>query len=481
MVHRDGPVLGIETEAQPLHARRADRIEQGVVGAGQHHLHRALHGLGGQGRRHGIVAVEPAPEPAADEVGPHDDLLWSLPQSFGDDRQDEALGLVAGMDLENAFRLEREGINGFELEVEHPGGRVGGLDRHRGGREGGVDVAAARVEDGAGVSVSDQPFCMIAQVPVGDGRGLAVLPGDAHEIGGADGRIVGLGHHHDPSGHGAGRVVEHEAAKIALHGPGGAVVDGDDGRAVAGRRHLGTRIDHPVHRGVDAVDGFAPGLGRDVERLDRAADQRPFVRRLDGQRREVVRAEAARQVAAPDDLVIADRLPVGLDAALARDAGFRCDAEQLRGFRDERDAAGRAGAAEQGIGRPDRGAGSGDHRAPLRVRVDADDPHLVPIGLELVGEDAGQRRADVLAHLGLRHVDPDEALAVDAEPDRRLESRARGRRTCGGRQEGRRTGRTFKAEHHARRKARDEEGTARQVGRAGVRQRPVHGIPASAV
>ena len=56
------------------------------------------------------------------------------------------------------------------------------------------------------------------------------------------------------------------------------------------------------------------------------------------------------------------------------------------------------------------------------------DPHLVPIGLELVGEDAGERGADMLAHLGADDVDGDDAVAVDAIPDGRLERALRGRR-----------------------------------------------------
>ena len=55
-----------------------------------------------------------------------------------------------------------------------------------------------------------------------------------------------------------------------------------------------------------------------------------------------------------------------------------------------------------------------------------DDTDLVPIGLKLIGEDAGQCRADMLAHFGADDVDGDDARRVDAEPDRRLEQRSSG-------------------------------------------------------
>ena len=61
------------------------------------------------------------------------------------------------------------------------------------------------------------------------------------------------------------------------------------------------------------------------------------------------------------------------------------------------------------------------HFGSVSTRVDA---HLAPVGLELVGEDAGERGADVLAHLGADDVDGDDAVAIDAVPDGRLERAA---------------------------------------------------------
>lgn len=53
--------------------------------------------------------------------------------------------------------------------------------------------------------------------------------------------------------------------------------------------------------------------------------------------------------------------------------------------------------------------------------VDVVQAHRLPIRLQLVGDDACQRGADMLAHLGLGDVDGDEAVMIDAIPEGRLE------------------------------------------------------------
>src|SRR5262245_34027109 len=61
------------------------------------------------------------------------------------------------------------------------------------------------------------------------------------------------------------------------------------------------------------------------------------------------------------------------------------------------------------------------HDAPLRIGVDRRDAHVAPFDLELVGEDAGEGRAYVLAHLRAGDVYGHDAVAVDTVPDRGLE------------------------------------------------------------
>jgi hypothetical protein len=93
-----------------------------------------------------------------------------------------------------------------------------------------------------------------------------------------------------------------------------------------------------------------------------------------------------------------------------------------------------------------------------------DNPHLFPVGLQLVGHDAGERGAHMLAHFGPDDVDGDHAGAIDAVPDGRLKQVARrdlGLASC------RRPG-PGKSQHDAGPHHRDQEAAARPQGHAGV-------------
>ena len=52
------------------------------------------------------------------------------------------------------------------------------------------------------------------------------------------------------------------------------------------------------------------------------------------------------------------------------------------------------------------------------------DAHLVPPDFEFVGQDAGERGPNVLAHLGADDVDRHDTVAVHREPQCRLERQA---------------------------------------------------------
>jgi CO dehydrogenase flavoprotein C-terminal domain len=80
--------------------------------------------------------------------------------------------------------------------------------------------------------------------------------------------------------------------------------------------------------------------------------------------------------------------------ALPRRATLRPDAEQFGAFFNRSDAASRARSAEHWETLPYRPTGAGYHHAPFGIGVDVDDAHLVPVGLQLVGDDAGERGTD---------------------------------------------------------------------------------------
>src|SRR6202035_3154982 len=94
---------------------------------------------------------------------------------------------------------------------------------------------------------------------------------------------------------------------------------------------------------------------------------------------------------------------------------------------DESYPTGRADAAEHRKVREYRIAATGHHDTPFRVGVDGSDPNLVPIGLKLIGDDASERGANMLPHLGADDVDGHHPVSVDAVPDTRFKRARRWR------------------------------------------------------
>ena len=85
-----------------------------------------------------------------------------------------------------------------------------------------------------------------------------------------------------------------------------------------------------------------------------------------------------------------------------------------------------------------------------------DDADLLPVGFELVGDNAGQGGADVLAHLGPDDIDRHHAVRVDGVPEGGLEG---GRPGKGAQGDGGVSG-GGEAEGRARCTCRDQESAA---------------------
>lgn len=103
-------------------------------------------------------------------------------------------------------------------------------------------------------------------------------------------------------------------------------------------------------------------------------------------------------------------------------------AEKFRALFDESDAAGGTGAAQEREALPHRPAAAGDHLTPFRIGIDVNDCHLVPVDLQLIGDDAGERGTDMLAHFRPDDVDGYSAVAADRIPDGRFKQIAGSRR-----------------------------------------------------
>jgi hypothetical protein len=308
------------------------------------------------------------------------------------------------------------------------------------------------------------------KIRLGDLRRGARLPGDLDTLRRAIGRRIALGDDHHPAGNGVRGIIERDGFEIPLHRAGGAVIHRDDGRAVARRREDRPRIDHAGHFGVDAIDGTTVDLVRHIERGDGLADEAALGDRFDRQCGEFLGREAPVECAFFDDLSIADRFGAGAHDAVARGAGRRFDLKEPRALLDQREPTRRTGAAERGEALPDRPAAARDHGAPFGIGIDVENPHFVPLHFQLIGKNARERGADMLAHFGADHMDRHHAGAVHREPECRLEDRPfRDRRQSAfGSRIIRCVHRHGNAEGKASRCRDDEEAPAREAAERGV-------------
>src|SRR6201987_2841173 len=131
-------------------------------------------------------------------------------------------------------------------------------------------------------------------------------------------------------------------------------------------------------------------------------------------------------MAACHDIAIGDRLASAYDGAVACRTHAAIHAEKFRALFDQSDTTCGAGLAERHESLPHRPAAAGDHLAPLRIGIDVNDCHLVPVGLQLVGDNAGERSTDMMAHFCPDDVDGYSAVAVKRISDSRLEPIAEG-------------------------------------------------------
>lgn len=209
------------------------------------------------------------------------------------------------MHLKHAIFLEREAVDWLERKMHDGAGRVGLLQCLFRRCEGGIH--AWIVDDKRTAAfVVDQLRRTSLQILLGYMRGLRCAPFDLHQIRGAARRHEAFGINHDPARRGAGRVIECQAFDIAGHRLGRGIVDRDDRAAVACGRHLGTGVDHAVHRRIDAVARLAVDLSRNVERRRISTDQKPFGRRLYRHVLQLVGCIGSVQIAACDDIAIGD-------------------------------------------------------------------------------------------------------------------------------------------------------------------------------
>ena len=420
-----------------LHGWRTGRIETRIVGPRANHLDGPPHGLRRQRSRHAIIAIQAPPEAAAQQIRVQHHLTLRHLERLRQHGQDQRLPLVARMDMPDAVDFLRQRIHRFQLEMQHGAGRVVAFQLQAGILE---RLFHAIIIDHAGAQAGIGQLLarIVDDILLRHVRRRTGPPFHLHQVGGAHGGRIRVGHHHDPAGYCAAGVLQGERAQIALHLPGRRVVDGHHFRAVARGRDLRARIQHALDFRIDAVHGRAIDFRWNIERLHLLADQAALPRRLQHDGVQLRGRVLARQLATAHDVAIADRAPPAMHDAEPGVAGGDGHAQQARALLDQREAPGRAGTAERVEILPDGPAAARDHQAPFRVRVHVMQAHLAPVRFQLLGHDARQGRADMLAHFRLGDIHGDHAVTPDLEPDagiedwrRRLDGR-RGRRLASG-------------------------------------------------
>ena len=320
----------------------------------------------------------------------------------------ERLELAARVDVEDAVLEARHAVHRLHLHVGDVVRHVRGLVPLRGRAHGGLDVShlVPALQRGVVLGLAE-----LGEDRLRRDRGVrARVPGDLERVARLHRGLVARRHHGDEVGQRDGRHV-------ALHALGRAVVNGGARGALARRRIGDLGVDHVGQERVDAELGLAGDLLGDVQARRPLADHAVVGRLLERDLLEVVLAEGLRDGHALDDLAVAERAAGGEmahDAALGHALGGR-DVPRRGGRVHQRQAGGGAGARERVEGPVHRPAAAGEHQAVLLVGRRIVDADVLPVRLQLLGDDLGQRRAHALPHLGLGDVHGHETVGGDGE------------------------------------------------------------------
>ena len=423
-------LAALQAGAQLVVGRRAREAGGEVRLARLDKLHRSTRLLRAVGRGEDLVVVLLAPEAAPDQVLVHvyfqvlGLLLEHLREVPGQGHPSERGALRSDIDMPLAVDLLHRGVERLHGRVaDHVRGvlHLKNLVRLA---EGLVDVALEH-PGRAGRRVPRELLVLAQQVGTAEGGVGASVPPDLEGLGGLDRRGELLGQRHDPAGALARRVVDRDRPDEAGDLPRLPVIDAEHLGRVAGARNHQRPVDHARQEDVDAVLRLAGRLRGDVEGRDGSADDLVLAARLERHLLEVVRVgKLPVDLRLLQDLAVGDgapRHPVG-DTAVFGVAVCLVRPQEPRAGLNHRDAAGGSGTSQT--------VELGRHAAAVhRVRkavdrevLDAFQRHVerdvVPLHLELFGDDLRERGSDMLPHLGLDDVDRGLAIGRDREPDR---------------------------------------------------------------
>ncbi len=415
----------IERRDQLVVAERPEEVVLQVVGARPHQLDRPTGRLRDECRFRDEVVGEPPAEAAARTRHLHADR-GARDAGHRVHGARGAARLLQGRNHARAVRHHvHEGAGGLERRVTHERNPVAGLHDLGGIARRGVEVAvvahhlAGRREQRRALRIE-----RCARL----GRKGAARPLDLEGVAALQRGPGVVGDHRHP-GRQVGRdrlarlrARHHDHRTHAWHGTRRGVVEARDAavKIRATQHHRDARL------GLLDVDAVARAAGDDVRGVHyapRLADHAVLGRLLErhglGGERKLRGRSCERRVRQPPPVRVKRMRRCGLDR-------FHCNAPLRRGGMPQqpaglgaelpefRPAVGDARAAARALGSeaPARlGAAKVDHHRHL---LDRDQR---PVGIQLFGEDHGQRSLDALPDLGARRADHDAVVRLDADQD----------------------------------------------------------------
>ena len=392
-------------------------------------------GVTRDGRSLDHVVVVQSPSEAAAAAGDVDDHVRLIdPQRLGHQLAARLRRLGGGVEDDLAVLQLRRAVLRFERRVGDEGIAVGRLD-HLGGL-GQRRIRVAVLAHGLGSRLGRQRLGLFSEALGGLGGGRAFVPHDFQHFAGLVCAPPAVG----DDGDAVQKALESRSAlddKGLAHALQRAdlVEIGADHAPAIDRALLEHGVAHPRQDRVDAEDRFAADDFRAVDPAMRLADQTKVLGRLERDRCEVGGGESA---GGRGEDAVADGPPAGRmndDAGLGG-AGGRFNPPARGGGADQQLASRRADFAHLVVVHVDGPAAARELRAELRrVRGRLLDPHLRPVGVQLLGDDQGQGGLDPLADLRVLRLKGDDAVRRDTDIGGEL-ARRRGRRGGLGREAG---------------------------------------------
>ena len=285
---------------------------------------------------------------------------------------------------------------------------IGGLDHLGGRRHRGVHIAV--MAGHRTLAVERREVELFELRAVGRGRGSGV-PADRELLQRRLGAVVAVGDDGDG-------VLEFDHLEDAAAAENGQFV-GARQRAAEHRAGLDCGMHHVRHLDIDAVDGGAVDLQRNVDAVHRPRNEGVLLRRLD--RRLLIELDLCRFAG---QFPVAEAAAGGLVDHLAsfRGAFAGRDVPALCRRGDQPFAGAGAGLLDHRAGFPHRAAAAGGERsvdlvlAEIAVGGGVFRLHLGPVAVQFLGHDHRQCGKTALAHFGAAVADDDGVVRLDDDP-----------------------------------------------------------------